>query len=289
MSAFRATFDAMAGRRTLTRAGVRLAWRDFGGQGSPIVLLHGLAGHAQEWAETASWLTARCRVLAPDLRGHGHSERIPADVSRDACVADIAFGVEALGLAPVVVVGQSLGGVTAISMAARHPDMVRGLVVVDACPTGEGEDAEAAARAIGDALRTWPVPFRSRPDAEAFFADRFGGELAAAAWAAGLEEREDGWWPRFDVDVMVQTLRRAIAEPNWEDWERVSCPTLVVRASRGLVDPKAARAMMAALPSAQLTELPDAGHDLHLDRPERWRQTLTAFLDALERSPIVET
>src|SRR5512142_325425 len=99
----------MAGWREFTRHGVRLACRDFGGHGPPVLLLHGLAGHAEEWAQTASWLTARCRVVAPDARGHGRSERYPADVSRAAVVADAAFVCEQLGLQPVVAVGRSLG------------------------------------------------------------------------------------------------------------------------------------------------------------------------------------
>jgi pimeloyl-ACP methyl ester carboxylesterase len=58
-----------------------LACRDFGGDGAAVLLLHGLAGHADEWTETASWLTKRCRVVAFDARGHGHSERFPGGFS----------------------------------------------------------------------------------------------------------------------------------------------------------------------------------------------------------------
>jgi pimeloyl-ACP methyl ester carboxylesterase len=250
--------------------------------GSPVLLLHGLAGHAEEWAETASWLTARCRVIALDARGHGHSDRFPGDVSSDALVADAAFMVEALGLPPVIVVGQSFGGLTAVSLAARRPDLVRGLVIVEASPAGEDDDVEEAAHDLGTALREWPVPFPSRREAEAFFAARFGGRLAAEAWASGLEQREDGWWPRFDVRVIIQMLRQA--SPNWDEWERIRCPTMVVRAGRGFVDPAVAEAMIARLPTAKLTELPDAAHDLHLDRPGEWQQTLNAFFDSLDQS-----
>jgi pimeloyl-ACP methyl ester carboxylesterase len=89
------------------RDGVLLAGIDFGGDGRPALLLHGLAGYAGEWAETAGWLSERARVVALDARGHGSSERFPADVSRAAHVADAAFVVERLGLGGVVVVGHS--------------------------------------------------------------------------------------------------------------------------------------------------------------------------------------
>ena len=101
------------------RGDVRLAGLDFGGEGPAAVLLHGLAGYAGEWAATARWLTGRCRVVALDARGHGRSERRPADVSRAAHVGDGAFAIESLGLGPAIVVGQSLGGQTALLLAAN--------------------------------------------------------------------------------------------------------------------------------------------------------------------------
>lgn len=268
----------------LTRSGVRLACRDFGGEGQPVLLLHGLAGHAEEWSGTASWLTMKARVVALDVRGHGRSESHPSDVSRDALVADATLVIEELQLRPAVVVGQSVGGLIALSLAARKAQLVRGLVVVDASPGG-GEDVESAASSVGDELRAWPVPFGSRTEAEAFFGGRFGGRIAAEAWTRGLEQREDGWWPRFDVEVMVQMLREAIAEPSWEEWERIACPTMVVRAGNGLVDPSVAEEMVNRLPGAHLVELTGAAHDLHLDRPEEWRQTLISFLDSLGGVP----
>jgi pimeloyl-ACP methyl ester carboxylesterase len=271
----------MANWNVMTRDGVRLACRDFGGQGPSVLLLHGLAGHADEWAQTASWLTARCRVVALDARGHGRSERFPKDVSRDAVVADAAFVVEQLNLRPVVVVGQSIGGLTALSLAALRPELVRGLVLVDASPSG-GEGVEEAVGAIARALREWPASFASRDDAQAFFAERFGSGLAAEAWTSGLERVEDGWRPRFDVEVMAQTLREAISVPSWDEWDSITCPTLVVRAGNGMVDRETANEIIERLPTAQLVEIDHAAHDLHLDRPDEWRDVLIRFLDSVD-------
>jgi hypothetical protein len=99
---------------------------------------------------------------------------------------------------------------------------VRGLVLVDASPSG-GEGVEEAVTATARALREWPASFGSRLDAEAFFAERFGGGLAAEAWTSGLERVEDGWQPRFDVEVMAQTLRAAISVASWEEWDSITC------------------------------------------------------------------
>ena len=271
----------LGGWLNLTRGDVPLACRDYGGEGQPVLLLHGLAGHAEEWGQTASWLTQRCRVVAFDARGHGRSERIPDDLSPAAHVADTSFIIEELDVVPVVLVGQSLGGLTALSLAADRPDLARGLVLVDASPAGGAAVADAAVRDIGERLREWPVPFSSRATALEFFEARFGGKLAAKAWTSGLEQRDGGWWPRFDIDVMVTTLSEALAEPRWDEWERISSPTLVVRAGDGAVEPALASEMVARLPRARLVEVPGAAHDLHLDRPDEWHEILDDFLDAL--------
>jgi pimeloyl-ACP methyl ester carboxylesterase len=260
------------------RDGVRLAGVDFGGDGPPALLLHGLAGYAGEWASTAEWLTKRCRVVALDARGHGASERFPADVSRAAHVADAAFAIDELALGPVVVVGQSLGGQAAILLAAQCPDLVRRLVLADAGPGGGGDEraVEANLADLRSALERWPVPFASREAAVEFFG---GPSPSAEAWVDGLEHRDGGWRPRFDVDVMVRTLREASGRAYWEEWERIACPVLVVRAGDAShLSAADARAMAAR---AQVVELAGAGHDLHLERPAEWRDALSVFLDSL--------
>ena len=267
------------GWQELERDGVRLAVRDHGGEGPPVLLLHGLAGHAGEWDETAAWLTPRHRVLALEARGHGRSERRPGDVSRAAHVADVAFAIERpLGGEPVVLVGQSLGGHAALLLAAEHPELVRALVLADAGPAPAPDPAAMAARVAGW-LAAWPAPFRSHEAAVAFFAGEGMPAPVAAAWADGLEPREGGWWLRFDADVMERTLREAVALDLWGAWERIRCPTLVVRAGEGHILAEHAREMVERLPGTRLVELPGATHDLHLDRPGAWREALVGFLE----------
>jgi pimeloyl-ACP methyl ester carboxylesterase len=267
----------MSGWHELKRAGARLAVRDFGGEGSPVLLLHGLAGHAEEWSGTASALASRHRVIALDARGHGRSERCPKDVSRGAHVADVAFVVEQLEIGPVALVGQSLGGHAALLVAAEHPRLVRALVVAEASPLAAPDPASFAAD-VARSLASWPVPFPSREAAVAFFAGRGWSPPAAEAWADGLEPSADGWRPRFDCDVMERTLREAVAQDCWDVWERIACPTLVVRGAAGTLPPEVAREMVARLPGAQLVELAKAGHDVHLDRTQEWTSALLDFL-----------
>jgi pimeloyl-ACP methyl ester carboxylesterase len=141
---------------------------------------------------------------------------------------------------------------------------------------------EEAVSATARALREWPASFGSRSEAQAFFTTRLGRGLAAEAWTSGLEWVEDGWEPRFDVEVMTQMLREALSFPSWEEWDSITCPTLIIRAGHGVVDPETARKMTERLPGAQLVEIADSSHDLHLDRPHDRRAALTDFLNSVD-------
>jgi pimeloyl-ACP methyl ester carboxylesterase len=174
----------------------------------------------------------------------------------------------------VILVGQSLGGHTAMLTAAAHPELVRALVLVEAGPGGPNPGVPAD---IGAWLDSWPVPFAS-PEAAAVF---LGGGPVGRGWAEGLERRDDGWWPRFDRDVMVASLRENAERSFWEEWDALRCPTLVVLAEKGFIAPEEAQEMCRRQPRAVAVGVPGTGHDLHLERPDALRHLMTGFLDAL--------
>ncbi|MFF7104486.1 alpha/beta fold hydrolase [Streptomyces nigra] len=262
--------------RTVVRDGVRLVCRDWGGSGRPVLLLHGLAGHAGEWDVPAQRLSPRYRVVAVDQRGHGASERHPRDVSRAAYVADVVAVADHLALRRPVLVGQSLGGHTAMLVAAAHPGLVRGLVLVEAGPGDPNPDTPAD---IGTWLGSWPTPFPSREAAAAFL----GGGPVGAGWAAGLEERDDGFWPRFDRDVMVRSLAENAQRSFRSEWEQVACPTLVVLGQSSFVPAREVDDMLRGQrPTTTAMSIPGTGHDLHLERPGVLHTTLVGFLDSLD-------
>jgi pimeloyl-ACP methyl ester carboxylesterase len=258
-------------RAALRRGDVELSFLT-GGEGPPVVLLHGLAGSAEEFAPTARALLPDHRVVALDQRGHGHSTRRPTVLSREAFVADVVAVIEHLG-GPVTLVGQSMGGHTALLTAAWHPELVERLILVEAGVGGT--DDPAAARRIEDFFAGWPVPFASRAAAAA----HLGGRPIAHAWAADLD---DSLRPRFDADVMGAAIAPVLAEARWDEWARITAATLLVRGESGILPRAEVDRMLELRPAARLAEVAGAGHDLHLDQPRAWHEILRA---ATERQP----
>src|SRR3954470_4672807 len=112
--------------------GVRLRWFE-AGSGPTVALVHGFGGAASNWTLVAPALAARCRVLVPELPGHGGSSALPGPGETLDPYAD---RVAALLPEPAVLVGHSLGGVVCLRLAARHPRLVRGIVLAGSAGIG---------------------------------------------------------------------------------------------------------------------------------------------------------
>ncbi|MET9383443.1 alpha/beta hydrolase [Streptomyces sp. NPDC002928] len=233
----------------------------------PVLLLHGLAGHMAEWDDLTTRLLADGhRVVRYDARGHGESTRRPRDMTRAAAVQDAVTLIDHLSLSPAILVGQSLGGLTALLTAAAHPLLVDSLILVEAGPAGRNPDLPAQ---IAGWLDSWPTPFKSFADATAF--------LGHEAWARGLDWREDGGHRRVDRDTMVAAVSELATEDYWGEWARITCPTLVIRGENGTMPQSEAAAMR-----TDVAVIPNAGHDVHLDQPVQVHKAIAAFLNRAE-------
>ena len=127
--------------------GLKFHYTDWGGDGPPLVMLHGLTGHARTWDHTAAALTDRYRVLALDQRGHGDSEWAP-QYGLAPMAQDVLGFLDALGLTEVTLMGLSMGGLVSFVFAAAHPDRVTRMVIMDIGP----EIAPAGAANVASSL-----------------------------------------------------------------------------------------------------------------------------------------
>jgi pimeloyl-ACP methyl ester carboxylesterase len=259
--------------RGVVRPGATIAYLDAGGEGPPVVLVHGLAAHAGEWRGTMRHLHPRWRTLALDQRGHGRGTRRPADCSREAYAADVAAVIAAAALdLPVVLIGQSMGAHTALVTAARYPELVSRLVMIEGDVGGGGEAPLAALRG---ALASWPLPFPDYESAMRFFG---GDSELGRAWADGFERRANGLWPRWDLDVMLRAMEPVFVHECWSEWTSLPQPTLLVLGEQGSIDRDRVHRMVAVRPATRRVVIPNAGHDVHLEQPQAWHDALDAFL-----------
>jgi pimeloyl-ACP methyl ester carboxylesterase len=260
-----------------TSDGVRLRALDWGGNGPPVVLLHGGALTARTWDYVAAGLRAAWRLVALDLRGHGESgwseDYSPARMGRDAVEA-----VEALRLERPHVAGMSLGGLAAAEFALAWPQVTRSLAMIDVGP-GSVFEATAAMRGFMNGMIAAPSveaviegACRLSPNADP--------QRIAYRMAAMLRERPDGF-VEWRNDRRRQVDFPAILERIAGLAERVASfprPALVVRGGRSRPFPEAAAAAFAArFRDGRLIEIPDAGHNVQEDNPKALIEALSAF------------
>ncbi|MEV5962483.1 alpha/beta hydrolase [Kribbella sp. NPDC051952] len=240
-------------------------YEDAGGDGTPVVALHGTFGRGLTFAAVATRLLPDYRVIGPDLRGHGLSDR-GGDFSREAFVRDVADFIQERELAPALVIGHSLGGVTAYQLAARHPDLVRAVVVED---IGAVTDTTQVEQPVLD-VTGWPRRFVRRADAIGFFA-------ATPAPEYFLESVAGNGELLFDLDDMM-AVQHGNAGSWWDDWQSVSCPVLLLRAANSfLLSTDLAAEMVRRRPGTELVAFAGAGHWIHREAPDDYAEVVRGF------------
>lgn len=254
----------------------------FGDAPPEVTLLHGAGLNAHTWDRTV--LALGRPALALDLPGHGDSAwRDDADYTARTLATDVLPALEAATDRPQVLVGQSLGGLTAASLAAARPDLVRALVVVDIAP---GLDPAGGAAQIR-AFFSGPTDWASRDElVERALSFGLGGDRPSAERGVLLNSRvrADGrveWKHHFariantlaaDPDAAASADRRAdalsatLADSGWDDLAAVSAPLTLVRGERGYLTDADVAEYRRRLPHAQIVTLP-CGHNVQEELP----------------------
>jgi pimeloyl-ACP methyl ester carboxylesterase len=221
--------------------------------GPPLVLLHGAGGTIDDptggWAGLMPSFAEEYRVIAVEHRGHGRTANPAVFMSFEQLGDDIAGLVEHLGIAPAHVAGISDGGVAALDLALRRPELTRSIVVLGGnYTTTEGIHA-----------------FAAQMDPEAI--ERAAPEAAAAFAARHDQGKEPGWWKT----LLRQIVENNLQNPTWtpEDLRRIACPTLLIA---GENDPFATLDQMTTMkreiPGAEWLIVNHAGHPVHFEHPE---------------------
>ncbi len=269
--------------------GVRLAGERWDGDPNrmPVVLLHGGGQTRHSWKRTGNRLAARGRmVLALDARGHGDSEWHPeGDYTMDGFVADLLEVVTNLPQSPLLV-GASLGGMTALLAAGEHPGVTRGLVLVDVVARIE----PAGVRRIRDFMTASPDGFASLEqvaDAIAAYNPVRPRPRNLDGLRKNVRQRADGRWywhwdPAF-MRIDDEPSRRISRERLRAAASHVTIPTLIVRGQQSDVVSDAGLAdMLKLIPHAERVDVQRAGHMVAGDDNDMFAAALEAFVGALD-------
>lgn len=257
-----------------------------GGRGPTLLLLHGFTGSVESWAPLRAALSAMTTV-AVDLPGHGHSST-PADPARLALprlADDLARLLDALGVGRAAVLGYSMGGRAALHLARRHPDRVAALVLESASP-GIADAAARAARVAADRTLADGI----ERDGIAAFVDRWE-RLPLWVSQHALDARTRATLRaqrlRHDPRGLAASLRGAGAgaePPLHRALPSLGMPALLVA---GALDERYAaigRETAARMPRARLAVVADAGHAVHLERPDAFATLVDGFLAGVPRA-----
>lgn len=261
-----------------------------GGEGEPVVLIHGLGTNLAFWRETIPALEAAGRrVIALDLPGYGLSDKADVSGSMPDFAAAVAGTLDALDVAEADVVGISMGGQIALTLALDHPDRVRRLALLS--PAGIETFTEA--EAMGMKALVTPAAIANTPEAQ-----------VAANIAANFDTYDaerDGWIVEQRRAVMDRADFQDYAAANAasvagmldgrvvERLSEIAAPTLVLYGGGDKLIPNpylhpdltteaVAQSAEAAIPHATVEMVPGAGHLVMLEQPDLVHARLTAFL-----------
>ena len=253
-----------------------LHYQDNGsGDTLPLVVLHGLFGSADNWRSHVKQWQERRRVIAVDLRNHGRSPHAPA-MDYASMAEDVIALLDTLGIERCDLLGHSMGGKVAISVARLVPERLASLIVADIAPVAyrHGHDSIFAAMRRVEEGRPG-----SRKEADSLMAEHVETPAIRMFLATNLVRGEDGGvmhW-RVGLDEIENAYSDIVAEPAGEG--TFDGPSLVLRGSHSdYVTDELLPRTREILTQADIVTL-DAGHWLHAETPGAFQTAVNEFLN----------
>jgi pimeloyl-ACP methyl ester carboxylesterase len=260
--------------KTLERDGARIGY-EVSGDGPALVLGHAVPCDHRMWQSVLPALARHYRVIAIDVRGHGASTA-PGRFSTASLVDDWLAVLDAEGIARAALVGSSIGGMTAIELAARAPERVGALVLV-----GTSAEQESLGRRV---LNRVLLAIAGLLGPVGSFERKLELDLFAARTR---RERPDvvrqvlAWARSHDWRSFLRALRAIAARPSLLPLlPRIRCPALIVAGAEDRrMPPARAERIAAGIAEAEVRVVAETGHLVPLEAPEAWLGAVLPFLD----------
>lgn len=253
--------------------GVRLHYEEAGpteGTAPPLVLLHGIGASRRDWEFNVPAFARHYRVITPDLRGFGLSER-SGNYGVATFASDIWLLLERLGVADFHLIGHSMGGAVALQMAVDRPERIRRLVAADTLPSFQ---ANSFGKRILFAYRYLMMGV--------FGPQRLSSAVAAKLFPnpdqQALRERATSGGLANDRGVYLETLKALLGWNVLDRLERLTMPVLVLAAEHDYFPVSDAEAFARMLRDARLKIFPGMHHALPLEAPQAFNTAVLRFL-----------
>lgn len=243
------------------------------GSGRPVVILHGLFGSARNWATVVRRLGQHRRAIALDLRNHGASPWTP-DMDYLAMAEDLRDAIAPLGRSAVV--GHSMGGKTAMTLALLYPGLVERLAVVDIAPVAYG------GRSHGDYIRAMQqadLAVERRAQVEEQLRAGIPDPALRAFLLQNLVTEHGRLRWRLNLDGLREHMDEIMGWPPQTEGRRYDGPTLFLAGETSdYIRPEHHDRITALFPRADIKTIAGAGHWPHAEQPERFLEMLEDFL-----------
>ena len=269
---------------------LKVRYLDWGGDGQPLLALHGLASTAHWYDIVAPMLRDRYHIYAPDQRGHGQTTSAPSGYDWQTLSDDLAGLLDHVGLDQVAVMGHSWGGNVATNFSANYPERVSRLIMID----GGFLDGRLFPGASWEAFSHRVRPRDVTGNREEFL-ERLRNQMGVI-WNNDIErivqtmvyEDEDGQIQDIlQPENHAQVIRAMWDEPASVTMPRIKCPTLIVPAGptperAGTEFAETRRQMVAAaeknLKDGRVYWVPETIHDIGYHKPQELAQVIGDFL-----------
>jgi pimeloyl-ACP methyl ester carboxylesterase len=256
----------------------------------PVLFLHAFTGNGLAAFPLARLIGGRRRLIAPDLRGRGHSDMPVSEYGVPMHITDVLGLLDSLYLEKVVVAGHSFGAAIGVHLAAKYPDRVAGLTLFD----GGAVPSEAAATVLDAYYGSLQYRYSSMDQ----YVDRFRTAPLYQPWTGELEAlvrsnltlQPDGTYMRRVPRYVIDADRRNQNGTAWTQlpdlYPQIRCPVLIVRAGHGVfgredqvLPDDVITVMKAGMPAAEVFTVDSAGHTSLLTIPHEGRDhALIRFL-----------
>lgn len=262
----------------MVEVGDAALYYEVSGAGPAMVFVHGMCGDATVWAGQAGRFSDRFTCVRYDRRGHSRSGcgRVPVGVARHA--DDAAALIDALDLAPCLLVASSSGAVIAVDLAIRHGRLLRGVVLSEPPLFSLDPDAARAVGAEFDKI----LHLAATVDGQSAAVDAFFTLMCPGLWAI-LDDTGKARY-RANADIGFTDLRSPPLQVTPAELAAVTVPVLVIA---GEVSHPALRSvalrLATALPDARLVDIANCGHVTYAEQPAAFAHAVSIFAAELDR------